>query len=101
MFSSKLLQNHSYLGISLVPSDPECGCGSYYNAEEVEGRIALVERGECSFVSKVLKAEEAGAVAVVVTDQDEEEDELYIIMQDDTTEREVHIPAGFLLGKNG
>jgi len=61
----------------------------------------LIERGECSFVSKVLKAEEAGAAGVVITDGDEENDELYIIMQDDTTERETHIPAGFLLGKNG
>ncbi len=89
------------MGISLVPSDPECGCGSYFNAEEVEGKIALVERGECSFVSKVLKAEEAGAVGIIVTDDDLHNDELYIIMQDDTTEREVNIPAGFMLGKNG
>ena len=30
-----------------------------------------------------------------------ENDELYISMTDDTTEREVNIPAIFLLGKNG
>ena len=57
--------------------------------------------GECSFVSKVIKAQEAGAVAAVITDQDKDNDELYIIMQDDTTEREITIPAGFLLGING
>ena len=50
---------------------------------------------------QVVKAQEAGAVAVIITDADEENDDLVIIMQDDTTEREVRIPAGFLLGMNG
>ena len=50
---------------------------------------------------QVVKAQEAGAVAVIITDADEENDDLFIIMQDDTTEREVSIPAGFLLGMNG
>ncbi|XP_059082989.1 PRADC1-like protein isoform X2 [Tigriopus californicus] len=93
--------NNTFHGIPLVPSDPACGCGSYFNAEDVEGHVALVDRGECSFVSKALKAQEAGAVGIVITDQNENNDELYIIMQDDTTERKVQIPAGFLLGKNG
>ena len=43
--------------------------------------MALVERGECSFVSKAVKAAEAGAVAIVIADNDEHNDELYIIMQ--------------------
>lgn len=53
------------------------------------------------FFFQVVKAQEAGAVAVIITDADEENDDLFIIMQDDTTEREVTIPAGFLLGMNG
>ena len=32
---------------------------------------------------------------------DIENDDLYISMVDDTTKRQVHIPAIFLLGKNG
>ncbi len=75
------LQNHTYTGISLVPSDPPCGCGSFLNSDDVEGAVALVERGECSFVSKAVKAAEAGAVAIVIADNDEHNDELYIIMQ--------------------
>ena len=96
-----IFQNMTFTSQSLVPSDPECGCGSYFNAEDVEGKIALIDRGECSFVSKAIKAQEAGAVAAVITDQDMENDELYIVMQDDTTNRKVDIPLGFLLGKNG
>jgi hypothetical protein len=38
---------------------------------------------------------------VIVTDMDEENDEYFISMVDDTTQRQAHIPAGFLLGKNG
>ena len=53
------------------------------------------------FHFKVIRAEDAGAVAVIVTDQDHDNDELFISMVDDTTEREVSIPAAFVLGKNG
>ena len=88
-------------GIGLVPTEPSCGCGSLDNAEAVEGNVAFVERGECSFVSKAVKAQEAGAVAIIITDHEADNDELYIIMQDDTTERDVEIPAAFLLGANG
>ena len=47
--------NTSYNGLGLVPTDPPCGCGYIRNHEEVEGKIALVDRGDCSFVSKVRK----------------------------------------------
>lgn len=93
--------NNTYNGVQLVPTEPACGCGFIQNSDEIEGKIALVERGDCSFVSKVIRAQDAGAIAVVVTDQDSDNDELFISMVDDTTEREVNIPAAFVLGKNG
>lgn len=93
--------NTTYTSVPLVPSNPPCGCGFIRNYDEMEGRIALIERGECSFVSKVVRAEQAGAAGVIITDQDEDNDELFISMVDDTTERKVTIPAAFLLGKNG
>jgi len=93
--------NNTYNGIQLVPTEPACACGFIQNSDEIEGKIALIERGDCSFVSKVIRAEDAGAVAVVVTDQDHDNDELFISMVDDTTEREVTIPAAFVIGKNG
>jgi len=93
--------NNTFNGIKLVATNPPCGCGFILNADEVEGQIALIERGDCSFVSKVIKAQEAGAVGVIVADQDHENDELFISMVDDTTQREVAIPAVYILGKNG
>jgi len=93
--------NNTYNGFQLVPTVPACGCGFIQNSDDIEGKVALIERGDCSFVSKVIRAEDAGAVAVIVTDQDHDNDELFISMVDDTTEREVNIPAAFVLGKNG
>jgi len=93
--------NTTLNNIQLVPADPSCGCGRIVNDDEIEGHIALIQRGECSFVSKVIRAQEAGAAAVIVTDEDEDQDQLFIAMADDTTGREVSIPAAFVLGKNG
>lgn len=38
------------------------------NPEEVKNKIAIIERGDCTFVDKARKAQEAGAVAVIVVD---------------------------------
>lgn len=36
--------------------------------DQVNGRILIVERGDCTFVDKARKAQAAGAAAVIVTD---------------------------------
>lgn len=88
-------------GVRLVLSDPlEC-CSMPLNAPKLHGAVVLVSRGDCSFVSKAIKAAEAGAVAIIVTDNNTENDELYIEMVDDNTHRQPDIPAAFLLGKSG
>ncbi len=47
-------------------SDPNDGCDNITNAGALNGKIAVVRRGECNFTVKVISAEAAGAVAVVV-----------------------------------
>uniref|UniRef100_A0A0A9WSY9 PRADC1-like protein n=1 Tax=Lygus hesperus TaxID=30085 RepID=A0A0A9WSY9_LYGHE len=84
----------------LVPVDPADGCSLPYNSNEIYGNVALIERGTCSFLSKAVRAEEAGAKAVIISDN-VETDEFYTEMIDDQSGREVNIPATFLLGKNG
>ena len=112
--------NMSLTEYKMILADPPCGCASFRNADEVEGQIVLIgkrfftwktvqiiyiwfitERGECSFVSKTIKAQEAGALAAIISDIDEKQDELFVSMVDDTTERTVKIPSAYLLGKNG
>jgi len=43
-------------------------CEPLVNANETDGRVALIERGGCEFQVKIANAEDAGAVAVVVYD---------------------------------
>lgn len=50
----------------LVLVSPVQGCGPLSNADELHGAIAVVMRGNCSFVAKTLAAQDAGAVGVVV-----------------------------------
>jgi hypothetical protein len=43
-------------------------CTALTNAAEVAGRIAIVDRGTCTFVTKVKACQDAGAIAVIVAD---------------------------------
>ena len=47
---------------------PTNGCEPFLNAAEVNGKIAFVDRGGCTFVTKVKNAQNAGAIGVVVAD---------------------------------
>lgn len=48
------------------------GCTAYSNADAVRGKIALVDRGTCTFVQKALTAQAAGAIGVVLVDNRKE-----------------------------
>jgi hypothetical protein len=53
----------------LAAAEPANACSPITNL--VAGTIALVDRGSCSFDSKVLMAQEAGAIGVVVANNRE------------------------------
>ena len=61
-------------------------------------KIVLLDRGNCSFVTKVRNAERAGASLVVVID-DREENISNVIMGDDGTGMGIRIPS-MLIGKD-
>ncbi len=42
------------------------GCGTLVNSVDLTGKIALIYRGTCSVTSKVLNAQNAGAIAVIM-----------------------------------
>jgi hypothetical protein len=46
------------------------GCSPFSNAAAVAGTIALVDRGNCTFVAKAQNAQNAGAVGLVIVDND-------------------------------
>lgn len=41
-------------------------CDDLSNAADLNGKIVVIRRGDCSFVDKVMRAQNAGAVAVIV-----------------------------------
>lgn len=47
-------------------SSPSEGCNTITNTSELNGKIALVDRGTCQFVDKVKNAQDAGAIAVII-----------------------------------
>jgi Zn-dependent metalloprotease len=46
------------------------GCSALTNAAAVNGKIALINRGTCTFVTKVLNAQAAGAVGVIIANNE-------------------------------
>jgi hypothetical protein len=49
-----------------VSTDPNDGCDNITNAGALNGKIAVIRRGECEFGFKSLAAQNAGAVAVII-----------------------------------
>lgn len=47
---------------------PTDGCTAFSNAAAIAGRIALIDRGSCTFVTKARNAQAAGAIGVVIAD---------------------------------
>ncbi|XP_055856883.1 PRADC1-like protein [Episyrphus balteatus] len=90
-------------GVALVPTVPLHACSPITNKRDLRGNVALIERGECSFLTKTVNAEQAGAAATIITEFNSESNEFdfYIEMVHDNSDKDAHIPAGFLLGKNG
>lgn len=42
------------------------GCNPLTNGSAVSGKIAIIDRGNCTFISKILNAQAAGAIAVIM-----------------------------------
>ncbi len=47
-------------------STPLLGCANLTNAAALNGKIAVIQRGDCTFVEKVKKAQNAGAKGVIM-----------------------------------
>ena len=47
-------------------AEPYDACSSLVNPDAVKGKVAVVYRGQCMFVQKAKRVEEAGAIAIVI-----------------------------------
>ncbi|OQR96222.1 hypothetical protein ACHHYP_16575 [Achlya hypogyna] len=57
---------------ALVLAEPATAFPALNNAEAIRGKIAVVRRGECSFVAKAKSLQAAGAIAMVLTNSSED-----------------------------
>lgn len=48
------------------------GCTAFTNADAIAGKIAMIDRGVCTFVVKARNAQEAGAAGVLIVDNSRE-----------------------------
>jgi hypothetical protein len=78
-----------------TPTADSAGCNALINPEEINGKIAVVYRGDCEFGVKALNAQNAGAVAVVIVSRLGEE---IITLGGGVNGPDVTIPTVFVLG---
>ena len=53
----------------LTVADPIKGCETFRNLDDIRGRIAIMERGECMFIDKARQLQEAGAIGGLIIGQ--------------------------------
>ncbi|GAB5362183.1 hypothetical protein AAMO2058_000776400 [Amorphochlora amoebiformis] len=82
-----------FLEATIVRAKPSFGCKTLENADAVEGKIAYIDRGDCTFIEKVLNAQRAGAAGVIIgnTNAAEGEEDAHFMMGTDGTERQVEV----------
>jgi subtilisin family serine protease len=69
-FTKSLLVTGDVTG-EVVATLPALACSDLTNADKLAGKIALIDRGACTFVDKVARAQAAGAIAVLVVDSED------------------------------
>ncbi len=52
-------------------TNPKLACNAIVNTNEVAGKIAMIDRGECFFKRKVWNAQQAGAIGVIICNYDD------------------------------
>jgi hypothetical protein len=51
---------------NVVLAEPNQGCTAFTNSIAISGKIALIDRGDCTFLTKVTNAKDAGAIGVII-----------------------------------
>lgn len=101
-FGYNLSNNPPVLG-QLAVARPLKACGDVENGDEVVGKIAIIERGDCMFVDKARNLQRKGAIGGIVLDQAQgsssESLSLFAMSGDGTND--ITIPMVFLFWKQG
>ncbi|XP_038063817.1 ER degradation-enhancing alpha-mannosidase-like protein 3 [Patiria miniata] len=97
------LTGHEGVPGAVVMVDPLTACVEPKNKEELRGKIALLQRGDCMFIDKGKVIEKAGAIGGIVMDNvgdsSSEKSAMFSMSGDGSTD--VTIPMVFLFSKEG
>lgn len=87
---------HTILGELRFIEDNAEGCNAFQaslKTEKQQSPIAIVRRGDCSFIQKVRNVEHGGGKLAIVVDEVDNENPDMIIMVDDGTGNGIQIPS--------
>ncbi|MCO6496546.1 MAG: M36 family metallopeptidase [Chitinophagaceae bacterium] len=87
--------NNLVLYIDDTPEGKSLACATPANAAQLNGRIAVIDRGDCAFTEKIKNAQNAGAIGVIVINTDN----TGITMSGD--DNSITIPAVAILNSDG
>ena len=87
----------AYVGnIPGIADDELCDISAISTTTELQGKIALIQRGSCAFTTKVNNAAQLGAIGAIIFNHSSGGDALVTMAGDP-----VNIPAGFIGHTNG
>ncbi len=72
------------------------GCMTYSNGDLIKGNIAAIDRGSCTFVQKVFRAQSYGATAVVILDTSAADQTITMSSDNSTQASRITIPVLFV-----
>ncbi|KAL5281282.1 EDEM3 family protein [Megaselia abdita] len=97
----KELKYGEFIEGEVLMSNPLKCCSTLENLENIEQKIVLSERGDCTFVDKARRAEKAGAKGLIICDNNDgtssETDSMFAMSGDGTND--VTIPVVFIYSK--
>ncbi|XP_062509501.1 ER degradation-enhancing alpha-mannosidase-like protein 3 isoform X2 [Corticium candelabrum] len=101
IFGPSLLDDSTCVIGNIKVADPPEACGSLENGQTLRGHVALIRRGSCTFIEKVINVQSVGAAAAVIVDnRPAEPGQLPFAMSSDVPS-EVSIPSVFCLQTDG
>ena len=65
-FGAQSADANLHIDLEVIHAEPADGCNGITNGDALAGKIALIQRGACAFVEKVLNAQNVGAAAVII-----------------------------------
>ncbi|XP_014209956.1 ER degradation-enhancing alpha-mannosidase-like protein 3 isoform X2 [Copidosoma floridanum] len=95
------MKNHRVTG-KVVIANPSLACDKLDNDDQLNGMIAVIDRGDCQFIDKARNIQKAGAIAGIVLDNipttSYEKSILFAMSSDGKSINDVTIPFVFLFG---